>query len=67
MVESKTTASEQEKVAILTAANEGKITNAHAAKQLGLSVRQVQRIKTRLRLKGASGIVHKLKGEQSNH
>jgi len=67
MVESKVTASEQEKVAILTAANEGRITNAHAAKQLGLSIRQVQRAKRRVRLGGVTSIVHRLKGKPSNH
>lgn len=67
MFESKFTDSEQEKVAILTAANEGKITNAHAAKQLGLSIRQVQRAKKRVRLNGSVGIAHKLKGKPSNH
>src|SRR5882672_3794442 len=67
MAESKVTASEEEKAAILTSANEGKITNAHAAKQLGLSIRQVQRAKIKVRLRGALGIAHGLKGEPSNH
>lgn len=67
MAESKATALEEERAAILTSANEGRITNAHAAKQLGLSIRQVQRAKIKVRLKGAIGIVHGLKGEPSNH
>lgn len=67
MAEIELTPAEQEKAAILTAAIEGKITNAHAAKQLRLSVRQVQRAKSTIRKTGASGIVHKLKGKPSNH
>lgn len=67
MADWKFTAKEQEKVAILTAAIEGEITNSHAAKQLRLSVRQVQRAKARIRKNGAVGIVHQLKGKPSNH
>jgi hypothetical protein len=58
---------EQEKVAIILSAIEGKITNAHAAKQLRLSIRQVQRAKLKIRLNGTAGIIHQLKGKPSNH
>ena len=64
MAGSKLTAKEQEN---LNRAITGEITNAHAAKQLRLSIRQVQRAKIRLRLNGSVGIVHKLKGKPSNH
>lgn len=67
MTEAKLTLYEQEKAAILTAAIIGKITNHQAAKQLQLSVRQVQRIKARFRTEGVGGVVHKLKGKLSNH
>lgn len=67
MAEAKLTSSEQEKAAILTLAIAGKITNNHAAKQLGLSVRQVQRTKARIRTHGVISIVHQLKGKQSNY
>lgn len=60
-------AKEQEKANILTAAIAGTITNNQAAKQLGLSIRQVQRAKAIVRQQGASGIVHKLKGKPGNH
>jgi len=67
MTEAKLTLYEQEKAAILTAAITGKITNHQAAKQLQLSVRQVQRVKARFRTEGVGGVVHKLKGRLSNH
>jgi Helix-turn-helix domain len=67
MASTKLTAREQERVAILTAAIEGKTTNGQAAKQLRLSVRQVQRAKAVIRHQGETGIVHKLKGKPSNH
>ncbi len=58
---------EQEKASLLQSAIEGKITNAHAAKQLRLSVRQVQRAKAEIRKKGVSAVIHKLKGKPGNH
>ncbi len=67
MSETKFTSSEQEKMAILKLSIAGKITNAHAAKQLRLSIRQIQRAKIKIRLGGATGIIHKLKGRPSNH
>lgn len=57
---------EQEKAKILKLAMEGKITNAHAAKQLRLSVRQVQRTKARIKENGLSGVIHGLKGRPGN-
>ncbi len=61
------TAAEQEKAAILTDAIAGRITNEEAAKQLRLSIRQVQRAKARIRKNGKSAIVHQLKGKPGNH
>ena len=58
---------EKEKAAILSHAIEGTITNARAAKQLGLSIRQIQRAKANIRQNGTSGVIHKLKGKPSNH
>ena len=58
---------EQFKASILTRTIDGKITNAQAAKKLGLSVRQIQRAKAAIRKYGINTIVHKLKGETSNH
>jgi len=67
MDDTELTPAEQEKAAILIAAIKGKITNAQAAKQLHLSIRQVQRAKAAIRKDGCSGIVHGLKGKPGNH
>ncbi len=67
MVGSKLNVKEQEKASILNAAIMGKITNAQAAKQLRLSVRQVKRAKAGIRKGGDNAVVHKLKGKISNH
>lgn len=64
---SKLNSQEQEKASILRSAIMGKITNSQAAKQLRLSVRQVQRAKAGVRKDGAGAVVHKLKGRISNH
>ncbi len=64
---SELTTKEQERSTILLSAIEGRITNAAAAKQLGVSVRQVQRAKANMRQNGTSGVIHKLKGKPSNH
>ena len=58
---------EQEKADILTATIAGKITNNQAAKQLRLSIRQVQRIKAAIRKAGIMSVVHGLKGKLGNH
>lgn len=67
MTHARLTPKEQEKVRVLTAVIARTITNGHAAKQLGLSVRQVQRAKARYRREGAESVVHKLKGNVGNH
>lgn len=61
------TASEQERATILTDAIAGRITNEHAAKQLRLSVRQIQRAKAAIRKGGVGTVAHRLKGKPSNH
>lgn len=67
MADIKLTPAEQEKALILQKAMDGKITNDQAAKQLKLSIRQVQRAKAALRQTGIAGIVHGLKGKPGNH
>ncbi len=67
MPDAKLTPVEQEKAAILVSAINGRITNAHAAKQLHLSIRQVQRAKAALRKNGVPSVVHGLKGKTGNH
>jgi hypothetical protein len=66
MSTSQLSAAEQEKARILTSAIAGTITNGEAAKQLRLSVRQVQRAKAAVRRDGITTVVHKLKGKPSN-
>jgi hypothetical protein len=67
MADTRLTTEEEEKMAILKLALLGRITNAHAAKQLRLSVRQVQRTKANIRKVGRVGIMHGLRGKPSNH
>lgn len=67
MPETKLTPAEQEKAAILTSAIEGKITNEQAARQLKLSVRQVQRVKAAIRKGGITSVIHGLRGKSGNH
>ncbi len=61
------TSQEQEKADILVAAIEGKITNNQAAKQLGLSMRHVKRVKAAIRRNGIATVIHGLKGKSGNH
>lgn len=53
---------EQEKLAIIIRYTDGIITGREAAKQLGLSIRQVQRKKKAYIAEGMSSIIHKSKG-----
>jgi hypothetical protein len=46
---------------------EGKASQADAARVLGVTDRQVRRICARVRVKGAQGVVHQLRGRASNH
>lgn len=43
------------------------ITNDHAARILGISARQVKRLKKKVRSEGEQAVVHKLKGRPGNH
>jgi hypothetical protein len=43
------------------------INGTDAAKQLYLSVRQVKRLKARVAIEGAKGILHRLRNRESNH
>lgn len=67
MAYTRLTAREREKAVILTAAIEGKVTNAQVAKQLHLSIRQVQRAKAAVRRDGYPAVIHGLKGKPGNH
>ena len=51
---------------IVSSLIEKKINGAAAARQLNLSIRQVKRIKIRVKKQGAKGVIHKLRGAPSN-
>ena len=59
-------AKEIERVTVLDNLVAKRIKQKHAASQLGLSARQVQRIFTRYRKEGAIGLIHKNRGRKSN-
>lgn len=61
------TQAEQQKLAVINLLIGNKITNSAASKKLGISVRQIQRIKAQVRMSGAQAIIHKLKGRSGNH
>jgi len=52
---------------VLSKANDGFITVREASEVLGLSERQVQRLKKKVRLEGAAGVIHKNTGRQPTH
>ena len=58
---------EQEKLAIVRKTLSGELTNGQAARMLSLSSRQIKRLKQKVREEGSLGIIHKLKGRESNH
>ncbi len=61
------TQKEQEKLAIIQGTLTGKLTNEQAAIMLGISTRQIKRLKKKVREEGTLAVVHGLKGKQSNH
>lgn len=61
------TTQEAERLTIINNLIAEKINGTDAGKQLHLSVRQVKRLKARVIKKGAPGIVHGLRGKESNH
>jgi len=61
------TSTEENKSRVINLALEKKITNGEAAKQLGITTRQVRRLKSSMRREGVDIVVHGLKGKTSNH
>src|SRR3990167_6656621 len=61
------TSTEENRSRVISLVLEKKITNGEAAKQLGLTVRQVQRLKQKVVTEGANILIHGLKGKASNH
>ena len=58
---------ERDCLKVLAPVLEGKRTVVETARLLGRSVRQVRRVKQRLKAQGDSGVVHGLRGRPSNH
>jgi len=58
---------EQQRLDITKAAIQRKITNGQAAKMLGISPRQIKRLKKAVKTEGDEAIIHKLKRRRSNH
>jgi hypothetical protein len=59
------TAKELRRLQIIEKANEKQITQKEAGEILGLGVRQIQRLATKVRQQGATGIIHGLRGRRS--
>lgn len=60
------TEEEKEKGEIIKGCIEGDYTNNEAAERLGLSVRQVRRLKRKIEISGVEGVRHGLKGSPSH-
>ncbi len=61
------TTREQEKITVITALLQGRITNSQAATTLKLSLRQIKRLKKAVKEKGSEALTHQLKGRVGNH
>src|SRR3990167_7555128 len=61
------TAKEQEKFSVLNTLIKGEITNAQATTMLRLSLRQVKRLKKKMKEKGINAVIHQLKGRGGNN
>jgi transposase len=57
---------ETERITVMDHLIAKKIKQKHAARQLGLSIRQVRRLSKRYKREGASGLVHLLRGKPGN-
>lgn len=60
-------AKESRRVFVIEQAVKGKITNRQAAEVLGLSERQVIRLKERMKAEGVAGLAHKNRGRTPKH
>jgi transposase len=67
VIKIKLTNREEEKLTVINDCLSGKITKAQAATMLGISTRQIKRLKNKVREQGAEGVIHHLKGKQGNH
>jgi hypothetical protein len=58
---------ERDRLRVLQDVEEGRLTQAKAAQLLKLTTRQVRRLQQRWRKKGPAALVHRLRGQPSNH
>ena len=58
---------EQQKLSVISKALKKQLTNAQAAKMLGISTRQIKRLKKNIRTHGPGIVSHQLRGKPSNH
>ncbi len=63
----KLTPDELHRVTVLHACQAGHLSNGQAAKELGLSVRQIKRLKRRITLEGTQGLASKQRGQPGHH
>ncbi len=59
-------ARDRERLKVLHEVEQGHLQQVEAARRLRLTDRQVRRLQARLRTEGDRGIVHRLRGSQSN-
>jgi transposase len=57
---------ERDRLRVMASLNEGQLKQKLAARQLGLSTRQVKRLLRRYRAEGDAGLVHRSRGRRSN-
>jgi hypothetical protein len=60
-------ARERDRLKVMAPVLEGQRTQAEAARLMVLCVRQVRRVQRRLEKEGDAGVIHKLRGQPSNH
>ena len=60
-------ARERDRLKVMAPVLDGKRTQAEAARLMNLCVRQVRRLQRRLKKDGDAGVIHKLRGQPSNH
>jgi transposase len=58
---------ERERLSVINDLLQTKMTNGQAAVKLKLSLRQVKRLKKKVREQGESAVIHQLKGKNGNH
>lgn len=61
------TQAEQEKLTVINDLFQGRMTNGQAATKLKMSLRQLKRLKKKIKEQGDLAVIHKLKGKISNH